>query len=169
MISYYCYYYSNTFLLFALLLLPTTTTSTTNHNKKPGLTDHNKPIFKNSAAATIIHPTKLYSKPISNDMEIDPETNLLYITDLQHYSIVVMDVSSNPTQYKVLVQNQLLLRYPSGLPISRGNLWISCSAMDEISYGKLPVLAQPYHILRIPLARITDLKRSNSYQKRDEL
>ena len=88
-------------------------------------------------------------KTMTDGMAIDASGNI-YLTDIEHSSIVRMDAEGNRT---TLLQSDRL-RWPDGLSLSSdGYLYITCSALHQV-LGKLPSFTRekaPFQIYRIKL------------------
>lgn len=92
-----------------------------------------------------------FPKTVSDGIVIDDVTGVMYLTDFEHSSIWMTDPTV-PGRAKTLVQDNTFLRWPDGLCATRGWLWITASALDELMSDP-PRSVPPYNILRVQLMR----------------
>ena len=125
-------------------------------------------ISKDTLYFASVYDTVMWSAPLAvlNDRKADhaksvrkagPKTiadgivaddKFIYVTDFEHNEISAITI--HPWKVQTLVHSDTLLRWPDGLSMHNGYLYVSCSAIHELVAGDHKKKA-PFHLLRIKL------------------
>jgi sugar lactone lactonase YvrE len=84
---------------------------------------------------------------ISDGILYDDAHSAVLLTDFEHFSITRVKANG---QMDTLVTNESLLRWPDGLAIHNGYLWISAACWFEFSEEQMAAEG-PFHLLKVPL------------------
>jgi len=90
-------------------------------------------------------------KTAMEDMVVDSDKGYIYLTDFEHSAITLVDVSK---EYFMMtfVGDETKLRWPTGIDIHQGFLYIACSAVDSIlAEQTFTSINSPFKIFRVPL------------------
>ena len=90
---------------------------------------------------------KPISKTVSDGIVCDKEGRI-YVTDFEHFALSVTSADGNKVQ--TLVEDRSLLRWPDGITLKKGTIFISSSAIHEVVAGDHHKNA-PFHIVSLDL------------------